>query len=42
MRVAWGTLLQWLSVAGVFLAWSACALLCLGGFMLAVFSISGT
>ena len=42
MRVAWGTLLQWLSVAGVFLAWSACALLCLGGLVLAVFSISGT
>ena len=36
------TLLQWLSVAGVFLAWAACALLCLGGLVLAVFSISGT
>ncbi len=36
------TLLQWLSVAGVFLAWTACALLCLGGLVLAVFSISGT
>ena len=36
------TLLQWLSVAGVFLAWTACALLCLGGLILAVFSISGT
>lgn len=30
------------SVAGVFLAWTACALLCLGGLILAVFSISGT
>ena len=35
-------LMQWLSVAGVFLAWTACALLCLGGLILAVFSISGT
>ena len=35
-------LMQWLSVAGVFLAWIACALLCLGGLILAVFSISGT
>ena len=36
------TLMQWMSVAGVFLAWTACALLCLGGLILAVFSISGT
>lgn len=36
------TLLQWLSIAGIFLAWAACALLCLGGLVLAVFSISGT
>ena len=35
-------LLHALSVAGVFLAWAACALLCLGGLILAVFSISGT
>ncbi len=35
-------LLHGLSVAGVFLAWTACALLCLGGLVLAVFSISGT
>ena len=35
-------LLHALSVAGVFLAWTACALLCLGGLILAVFSISGT
>ena len=32
----------WLSVAGVFLAWTACGLLCLGGLFLSVFSISGT
>lgn len=35
-------LMQWLSAAGTFLAWSACALLCLGGLILAAFSISGT
>ena len=35
-------LLHGASVAGVFLAWTACALLCLGGLVLAVFSISGT
>ena len=35
-------LMHWASVAGVFLAWTACALLCLGGLILAVFSISGT
>ena len=35
-------LLHGASVAGVFLAWTACALLCLGGLILAVFSISGT
>ena len=29
-------------MAGVFLAWAACALLCLGGLALSVFSISGT
>ena len=42
MSEIWGTLLQGLSVAGVFLAWTACALLCLGGLVLSVFSISGT
>ena len=36
------TLMHGASVAGVFLAWTACALLCLGGLILAVFSISGT
>ena len=35
-------LMHGVSVAGVFLAWTACALLCLGGLILAVFSISGT
>ena len=35
-------LMHWASVAGVFLAWTACALLCLGGLIFAVFSISGT
>ena len=35
-------LLHGASVAGVFLAWTACALLCLGGLILAAFSISGT
>jgi len=35
-------LLHGLGVAGVFLAWAACALLCLGGLVLSVFSISGT
>ena len=35
-------ILHGLSVAGVFLAWAACALLCLGGLALSVFSISGT
>jgi len=37
-----GAVLHGLSVAGVFLAWAACALLCLGGLVLSVFSISGT
>ena len=36
------TLLGWLSVAGVFLAWTGCVLLCLGGLALSAFSISGT
>lgn len=35
-------LLHALSVAGIVLAWTACALLCLGGLLLSVFSISGT
>ena len=35
-------LLHGLSVAGVGLAWTACAVLCLAGLALAVFSISGT
>lgn len=35
-------LLQWLSAAGVFLAWTLCALLCLIGLLLAALAISGT
>ena len=35
-------LLHALSIAGAFLAWTACALLCFGGLILAAFSISGT
>ena len=35
-------LMHWASVAGIFLAWAACGALCLGGLLLAVFSISGT
>lgn len=35
-------LLHGLAVAGVVLAWLACALLCLGGLALSAFSISGT
>ncbi|NCA81694.1 MAG: DUF456 domain-containing protein [Opitutae bacterium] len=42
MSGLWATLLSWLSGAGVFFAWTACVLLCLGGLVLAVFSISGT
>lgn len=42
MNEAWGFILHGLSVAGVFLAWTACVLLCFGGLLLAVFSISGT
>ena len=34
--------LQGLSAAGVFLAWTACALLCVGGLLLSVFAVSGT
>ena len=36
------TLLHGLAVAGVFLAWAACALCCAAGLLLAMFSISGT
>ena len=42
MSETWNFILHGLSVAGVFLAWTACVLLCLGGLLLAVFSISGT
>ena len=42
MSAAWDVILHGLSVAGLFLAWTACGLLCLGGLVLAAFSISGT
>ena len=42
MSEIWGTLLHGLSDAGICLAWAACGVLCLGGLLLAVFSISGT
>lgn len=42
MSEAWSALLHGLSAAGVFLAWTACGLLCLGGLALSAFSISGT
>lgn len=42
MSALGSTLLGWLSVAGVFLAWTGCVLLCLGGLALSAFSISGT
>ena len=42
MSAAWSAILHGLSVAGVVLAWAACALLCLGGLVLSAFSISGT
>jgi uncharacterized protein YqgC (DUF456 family) len=41
MSGLWATLLSWLSAAGIFLAWAACALLCLGGLVLSALSISG-
>ena len=34
--------LQGLASAGVFLGWTACALLCIGGLLLSVFAVSGT
>ena len=42
MSEAGHALLQWLSVAGVVLAWTACILLCFGGLVLSALSISGT
>ena len=42
MTAVWHALQQGLAHTGLFLAWTACVLLCLGGLLLAVFSISGT
>lgn len=42
MTVVWNTLQHALAAAGIFLAWTACALLCLGGLFLSALSISGT
>ncbi len=42
MSGIWNVLQQGLAASGFFLAWTACVLLCLGGLLLAVFSISGT
>ncbi|HAL92698.1 MAG TPA: hypothetical protein DCM68_06710 [Verrucomicrobia bacterium] len=42
MSEIWPTFLHGLSVAGEFLAWTACILLCLGGLVLSAFSLSGT
>ena len=42
MTAAWGFILHGLSITGLFLAWGACVLLCLGGLALSVFCISGT
>ena len=42
MTAVWDVVQQGLAHTGLFLAWTGCALLCLGGLLLAVFSISGT
>ena len=42
MTAVWHAIQQGLAHMGVFLAWTGCVLLCLGGLLLAVFSISGT
>ena len=42
MTAVWHVLQQGLAHTGLFLAWTGCVLLCLGGLLLAVFSISGT
>ena len=42
MSAFWQLLLDWLATGGVFLAWIACVLLCLGGLVLSALSISGT
>ncbi len=42
MTAFWHALHQGLAASGVFLAWTACVLLCLGGMLLAALSFSGT
>ena len=42
MTAVWNTLHHALAASGIFLAWTACALLCLGGLFLSALSISGT
>ena len=42
MTAVWHALQQGLAQTGLFLAWTACVLLCLVGLLLAVFFISGT
>ena len=42
MTAVWHAIQQGLAHTGLFLAWTGCVLLCLGGLVLAVFSISGT
>ena len=42
MTAVWHAIQQGLVHTGIFLAWTGCVLLCLGGLLLAVFSISGT
>ena len=42
MTAVWHAIQQGLAHTGLFLAWTGCVLLCLGGLLLAVFSISGT
>ncbi len=42
MSGIWSAIQQGLAGTGLFLAWSLCALLCLGGLLISVLSISGT
>jgi uncharacterized protein len=42
MTAVWHAIQQGLAASGIFLAWTACVLLCLGGLLLSALSISGT
>lgn len=42
MTALWHAIQQGSAASGVFLAWTLCALLCLGGLLLSALSISGT